>query len=72
MKRSFFYEVSGGIERAPTDGALSDGGEEALDLIEPGGIGTLNRLRMVVLRGKPTEFMMADDFRYAPSVVWAT
>ena len=29
-------------------------------------------LRMVVLRGKPTEFMIADDFRYAPSVVWAT
>jgi len=29
----FFDEVSGGIERAATDSALSDEGEEALDLI---------------------------------------
>ena len=35
----FFDEVGGGVERAPTDSALSDEGEEALDLIEPGGIG---------------------------------
>ena len=35
----FFDEVGGGVERAATDSALSDEGEEALDLIEPGGIG---------------------------------
>jgi hypothetical protein len=35
----FFDEIGGGIERAATDGALSDEGEEAFDLVEPGGIG---------------------------------
>ena len=35
----FFDEVGGGIERAATDGALSDEGEEAFDLVEPGGVG---------------------------------
>ena len=35
----FFDEVRGGNERAATDGALSDEGEEAFDLVEPGGIG---------------------------------
>ena len=34
-----FDEVGGGDERAATDGALSDEGEEAFDLVEPGGIG---------------------------------
>ena len=35
----FFDEVGGGLEGATTDGALGDEGEEAFDLIEPGGIG---------------------------------
>jgi hypothetical protein len=40
MKRSFFFdEVGGGTERAATDRALSDEGEETFDLIEPRGIG---------------------------------
>jgi hypothetical protein len=40
MKRSIFStRVGGGIERAATDSALSDEGEEAFDLVEPGGVG---------------------------------
>jgi hypothetical protein len=35
----FFDEVGGGLEGATTDGALGDEGEEAFDLVEPGGIG---------------------------------
>ena len=35
----FFDEVGGGIERATTNSALSDEGEEAFDLVEPGGTG---------------------------------
>jgi hypothetical protein len=35
----FFDEVGGGIERAATDNALSDVGEEPFDLVEPGGVG---------------------------------
>ena len=35
----FFDEIGGGIEGAPTDRALGDEGEEAFDLIEPGGVG---------------------------------
>ena len=35
----FFDEVGGGIERATTNSALSDEGEEAFDLVEPGGVG---------------------------------
>jgi hypothetical protein len=35
----FFDEVGGEFESAATDGALGDEGEEALDLVEPGGIG---------------------------------
>jgi hypothetical protein len=35
----FFDEVGGGLERAAPDGALSDEGEEAFDLVEPGGVG---------------------------------
>ena len=34
-----FDEVGGGMKRAATDGALSDEGKEAFDLVEPGGIG---------------------------------
>ena len=34
----FFDEVGGGLEGATTDGALGDEGEEAFDLVEPGGI----------------------------------
>jgi hypothetical protein len=34
----FFDKVGGGIERAAADSALSDEGEEAFDLVEPGGI----------------------------------
>jgi hypothetical protein len=37
--RSRGHEVDGGIERTTTDGALSDEGEEAFDLVEPRGIG---------------------------------
>ena len=35
----FFDEVGGGHERAATDSALGDEGEEAFDLVEPGGVG---------------------------------
>ena len=35
----FFDQVGGGIERATTDSALGDEGEETFDLVEPGGIG---------------------------------
>ena len=35
----FLDEVGGGIERATTDSALRDEGEEAFDLVEPGGVG---------------------------------
>lgn len=35
----FFDEIGGGIEGATADGALSDEGEEAFDLVEPRGIG---------------------------------
>ena len=35
----FFDEVGGGIKRAATDGALSNEGEEAFDLVEPGSVG---------------------------------
>ena len=35
----FFDEVGGGLEGATTDGAFGDEGEEALDLVEPGGVG---------------------------------
>ena len=35
----FFDEVGGGDERASTDSALGDEGEEAFDLIEPRGVG---------------------------------
>lgn len=35
----FFDEVGGGNERATTDSALGDEGEEAFDLVEPGGVG---------------------------------
>jgi hypothetical protein len=35
----FFDEVGGGLEGATPDGALGDEGEEAFDLVEPGGIG---------------------------------
>jgi hypothetical protein len=35
----FFDEVGGGTERATTDSALGDEGEEAFDLVEPGGVG---------------------------------
>ena len=34
----FFDEVGGGIERAATDSASSDEGEEAFDLVKPGGV----------------------------------
>src|SRR6476659_4645445 len=34
-----FDQVGGGDEGASTDGALSDEGKEAFDLVEPGGIG---------------------------------
>jgi hypothetical protein len=35
----FFDKVGGGLEGATTDDALGDEGEEAFDLVEPGGIG---------------------------------
>ena len=35
----FLDKVGGGIERAATDSALSDEGEEAFDLVEPGSVG---------------------------------
>jgi hypothetical protein len=35
----FFDEVGGGLEGATTDGAFGDEGEEAFDLVEPGGVG---------------------------------
>ena len=34
----FFDEVGGGLEGAATDGTLGDEGEEAFDLVQPGGI----------------------------------
>ena len=36
---NFFDKVGGGLERAATDSALSDEGEETFDLVEPRGIG---------------------------------
>ena len=35
----FLDKVGGGLERAATDGALGNKGEEPFDLVEPGGVG---------------------------------